>query len=153
MQLQFKDLKKIQKEKTVYIPGVFDLFHIGHLKLLKKIKKQFPKHKIVVGIMSDEFVIKCKNPKGPIINQNDRITLINSCKYVDYSFICPFWQDKKIPQFENIKDFKPDYVIYKDESYLKFQELFLQLNSKIIIITSNSKTHTSSIIDQIKSKY
>lgn len=62
-----------------YTTGVFDLFHIGHLNLLKSAKGMCDK--LVVGVTVDELV-KYKG-KNAMIPFEDRIEIVRSCKYVD----------------------------------------------------------------------
>ena len=62
-----------------YTTGVFDLFHIGHLNLLKNAKGMCDK--LVVGVSTDELV-QYKGKK-PLIPFEDRIEIVRSCKYVD----------------------------------------------------------------------
>jgi cytidyltransferase-like protein len=66
----------------VYCCGVFDLCHLGHMKLFEKIKKSFD-HPIwlIVGVHSDETVKSYK--REPIINECFRIETVKLCKYVD----------------------------------------------------------------------
>ena len=62
-----------------YTAGVFDLFHIGHLNLLKNAKSMCDK--LIVGVTVDDLVsYKGKNAMIPF---NERIEIIRSCKYVD----------------------------------------------------------------------
>lgn len=62
-----------------YTAGVYDLFHIGHLNLLKNAKGMCDK--LVVGVTVDELVrYKGKNALIPF---EDRIEIVRSCKYVD----------------------------------------------------------------------
>lgn len=69
------------KNKIVgYTTGVFDMFHIGHLNILKKAKEQCDY--LIVGVSTDELVQKYKN-KTPIIPFNERKSIIESIKYVD----------------------------------------------------------------------
>ena len=62
-----------------YTAGVYDLFHIGHLKLLKNAKGMCDK--LVVGVTVDELV-KYKG-KEAMIPYEDRSEIVRSCKYVD----------------------------------------------------------------------
>lgn len=62
-----------------YTAGVFDLFHIGHLNLLKNAKSMCDK--LIVGVTVDDLVsYKGKNAMIPF---NERIEIVRSCKYVD----------------------------------------------------------------------
>ena len=58
---------------------MWDLFHIGHLKLFKKIKKKFGY--LIVGVHSDKLATKSK--RKPIIPHKDRAEIIKSIKLVD----------------------------------------------------------------------
>ncbi len=62
-----------------YTTGVYDLFHIGHLNLLKNAKGMCDK--LVVGVTVDELV-EYKG-KRSMIPFEDRIEIVRSCKYVD----------------------------------------------------------------------
>ena len=62
-----------------YAAGVFDLFHIGHLNLLKNAKGMCDR--LVVGVTVDELVTY--KGKTPMIPFYDRIEIIRSIKYVD----------------------------------------------------------------------
>lgn len=62
-----------------YTTGVYDLFHIGHLNLLKNAKGMCDK--LIVGVTVDELV--SYKGKYPIIPFEDRIEIVRSVKYVD----------------------------------------------------------------------
>lgn len=66
--------------KTVYTSGTFDLFHIGHLNILRRSKALGDR--LVVGVSTDELVASYKKSK-PIIPFEDRIAIIESLKDVD----------------------------------------------------------------------
>lgn len=70
----------MKKYKVGYTTGVFDMFHIGHLNILKRAKEQC--EFLIVGVSTDELVNKYKN-KNPIIPFEDRIKIVESIKYVD----------------------------------------------------------------------
>jgi glycerol-3-phosphate cytidylyltransferase len=66
--------------KLLYTGGTFDLFHSGHVNFLRQCK--FLADKVIVSLNTDAFIEKYKNKK-PIMNFEERKTLIASCKYVD----------------------------------------------------------------------
>lgn len=71
---------KMNGYKIGYTTGVFDLFHIGHLNILKNAKSKCDI--LIVGVTTDEEVLRVKNRK-PIIPFDERIELVKSIKYVD----------------------------------------------------------------------
>lgn len=67
-------------EMTIgYTTGVYDLFHVGHLNLLKNAKGMCDK--LVVGVTVDELV--AYKGKRAMIPFEDRIEIVRSCQYVD----------------------------------------------------------------------
>lgn len=62
-----------------YTYGVFDLFHIGHLNLFKRIKQNY--NQLIVGVHNDEQVMTYKDK--PIISYEERLEIVRSCRYVD----------------------------------------------------------------------
>ena len=80
----------MEKYKVGYAAGVFDMFHIGHLNLLKKAKEHCDY--LIVAVSTDELVQKEKN-KTPIIPFEERAEIVNSIKFVD----------KVVPQYDKNK--------------------------------------------------
>ena len=77
------ELEKIASEEKRmiigYTAGVYDLFHIGHLNLLKNAKGMCDK--LIVGVTTDDLVTY--KGKHAMIPFEDRIEIVRSCKYVD----------------------------------------------------------------------
>tara|TARA_B100001093_G_scaffold33531_1_gene29055 strand:+ start:449 stop:904 length:456 start_codon:yes stop_codon:yes gene_type:complete len=86
-----------KKFKIGYTTGVFDLFHIGHLKILEQAKSLC--EKLVVGVTTDELVLY--KYKQSVIPFEERIKIVESLKCVD-SAIPQESMDKKVA-WENIK--------------------------------------------------
>lgn len=70
----------------IYCDGVFDMFHIGHAKVLEQAKKLFKHVYLLVGVSGDEDTIA---KKGKIVmNQTERSEIITHCRWTD-EVICP----------------------------------------------------------------
>ena len=70
----------MEKRTIGYTAGVFDLFHIGHLNILKAAKEQC--EYLIVGVSTDELVRGYKH-KTPIIPFNERVEIVKAIRYVD----------------------------------------------------------------------
>lgn len=66
--------------KVGYTTGVFDLFHVGHLNIIRRAKEQCDH--LIVGVSTDELVKTYKN-KQPVIPFEERMMIVESIKYVD----------------------------------------------------------------------
>lgn len=70
----------MKKYKTGYLAGVFDLFHVGHLNLIRNAKEHC--EYLIVGALSDELAAKLKkNP--PYISFEERKQILEAVRYVD----------------------------------------------------------------------
>ena len=74
----------MKQYKTGYTQGVFDMFHIGHLNLLKAASEQC--EELIVGVNSDELVEAYKH-KRPVIGQRERAEIVSNIKCVSNCFI------------------------------------------------------------------
>ncbi len=69
-----------KKYKVGYTTGVYDMFHIGHLNIIKRAKEQC--EYLIVGVSTDDVVEEYKN-KRPIIPFEERCAIVEAIKYVD----------------------------------------------------------------------
>lgn len=139
--------KKALKNKNLiigYTTGVYDLFHIGHLNLLKNAKAMCDK--LIVGVSVDELVMY-KN-KRSIIPFHERIEIVRHCKYVDIA-IPQYSTDK----YKEIQKIKANYLFVGDDWYQdkkwKHMELKLKkINCKVIYFPYTKGT-SSTLINNI----
>ena len=133
---------------NVYIDGVFDLFHRGHLEAINKARTVRDNVYLMVGVISDSDAISYK--RKPIFHEDDRYTIINSIKGIDkvifpaplivnQDFVKKHNIDIVLHGFSNINDFNKQQEFYKDISNI-FE-----------IIPYFPYTSTSSYIEQIYS--
>jgi ethanolamine-phosphate cytidylyltransferase len=89
--LQFSEPHRSPKQgdKIVYVDGDWDLFHLGHVGLLKKAREMGDY--VVVGIHDDATVSTLKGPLFPIMSLQERTLCLLACRYVDEVIIgAPF---------------------------------------------------------------
>jgi glycerol-3-phosphate cytidylyltransferase len=141
----------MSKKIIGYTTGVYDMFHIGHLHLLKKAKNRCDY--LIVGVSTDELVQQYKN-KTPIIPFENRLEIIASLKFVDevvavthrdkkqsyldigydVLFVGDDWQGSEV--FNDLEAFlseynaKVEYFPYtKEVSSTKFTEILTDISS------------------------
>jgi cytidyltransferase-like protein len=137
----------------IYVDGIWDLFHMGHVLHLKDIKNlDNSENYLIVGIISDKDAKNYK--RKPIYNFEQRKILLESCKYVDEIIDNPpliinekFLADNSIDLvchgFMNKKD---------EEKQTDFFKIPIELN-KFRAIQYNMGISTTAIIDKIKKYY
>ena len=136
------------KKKVVgYTSGVYDLFHIGHLNLLKKAKEQCDY--LIVSVSTNELVQEYKNRK-PIINLKDRMAIVEAIKYVDK--VVPQINRDKLEAFHTFK-FDKIFVGSDWKGTDLWGNLETQLNqfgSKVVYFEYTSGTSTTEVKRIIK---
>jgi glycerol-3-phosphate cytidylyltransferase len=90
----------------VYTGGTFDLFHSGHVNLLKKCREIAGNGEVIVSLNTDEFIEKYKN-KRPICSYEERKYVLESCRFVDLVIPNIGGTDSKI----SIMMVQPNYIV------------------------------------------
>lgn len=101
--------------KTVLTYGTFDLFHIGHVRLLGRLRSMGDR--LVVGCSTDDF--NTKKGKQCVIPYDDRVDILKSCRYVDAVFPEESWEQK----ISDIKRFSVSIFAMGDDWSGKFDYL------------------------------
>ena len=111
-----------------YTTGVFDMFHIGHLNILRRAKEKCDY--LIVGVSTDEVVEGYKHHK-PVIPYEQRAAIVEAIKYVD-EVVPQTTMDKT----EFLKQRHFDGMFHGDEwkgteLYNKYEEEFAKLGARI----------------------
>ena len=136
----------------VYIDGIFDLFHRGHLESLKKAKNSYENTHLIVGVISDKVAENYK--RAPVINHQDRLEIIKSINIVDEVITDP----PLVVTLQFVEENNIDLVVHgfaNDEDWEKQKDFFKDLVefNKFKRIDYYQKTSTTDIIKKIKSEY
>ena len=128
-----------------YTTGVFDLFHIGHLNLLKNAKAMCDK--LMVGVTTDELIVNYKKKKA-VIPFTERCEIVRNIKYVDA--VVP---QETMDKFEAWKKLKFDVIFvgddwYNTEKWQNIENQFKKVEVRIIFFPYTKGT-SSTMINQI----
>jgi len=126
-------------KKIGYTTGVFDLFHIGHLNILKRARLECDY--LIVGITTDELTMSVKGEK-PFIPFEERMEIVESIKFVDE--VVPQTNYNKMEAWNNLKF---DRMFVGDDwkgtkEWIKIEKDLSQYNVEIIYFSYT--LHTSS---------
>lgn len=121
----------MKKYKVGYTTGVFDMFHIGHLNILRRAKEQC--EYLVVGITTDKLCYTRKN-KYPIINEKERKEIVEAIKYVDQTvFQCD------MNKFKMVNEVHADVVFVGSDwkgtdAWKQYEKDFAQLGCDVVYL-------------------
>lgn len=140
-----KNKSKTTKKQIIgYTTGVFDLFHVGHLNLLRSAKSMCDH--LIVGVTSDELV--SYKYKRAVVPFKERLEIIRSIKYVD-TVVGQYDMDK----FVAWKKFKFDVMFvgddwYNTDKWKKIEKQFKDVGVKIVYIPYTRGT-SSTLINEV----
>lgn len=135
----------MSKYKIGYTTGVYDMFHIGHLNLIKRAKEQC--EFLIVGVTTDELALY-KN-KAPIIPYEERSQIVAALKYVD----------KVVPQetmdkMQAYNKYKFDVVFVGDDwkntdKWNKIEEDFKKVNVDVVYFPYTKGTSSTILREKL----
>lgn len=102
-------------ERTVLTYGTFDLFHIGHLRLIERLAAMGDR--LIVGVSTDEF--NATKGKTSVVSYEDRADIVSSIKGVDLVLPEEGWDQKA----RDIEDNDVDVFVMGDDWKGKFDHL------------------------------
>ena len=87
-----RNLRQNTSKKIVLATGTFDLFHYEHVMYLEEAKQ---KGEILVVAVKGNNGARLKGPNRPIIDENQRVVIVDAIRYVDYSVIADYDENYK----------------------------------------------------------
>lgn len=136
----------------IYIDGIFDLFHYGHLESFRKCHNLNEDVHLIVGVINDDDAEGYK--RRPIINEEQRYAIVENVKYVNEIIRdAPLIITEKFIEENNI-----DLVVHgfsNDDDWNKQKKFFEYLikENKFERIEYYDKISTTEILNKIKSYY
>ena len=129
-----------------YTAGVYDLFHIGHLNLLKNAKGMCDK--LIVGVTVDDLVLY--KGKKAMIPFEDRLEIVRSCKYVDA--VVPQYDMDKLAICKklgaSIMFVGDDW--YGSEKWKEYEEEFKKEGIRIVYFPYTKGVSSTKISEELK---
>lgn len=130
--------------KIGYTTGVFDLFHIGHVQLLRNAKSLCDK--LVVGVTVDELV--AYKGKKSVIPFHERISVVQACKYVDVAI-----PQRSIDKVDAVKKLNAEFLFvgddwYGHETWQRMENDLEELDCKVVYFPYTEGT-SSTLINQV----
>ncbi|KAJ5353349.1 hypothetical protein N7452_002323 [Penicillium brevicompactum] len=135
----------------VYADGVFDLFHLGHMRQLEQAKKAFPDTYLIVGVTGDE---ETHLRKGlTVLSGAERAETIRHCKWVDEVIPCCPW----IVTPEFLSEHQIDYVAHDDLPYgaAEGDDIYapIKQQGKFLVTQRTEGVSTTGIITRVVRDY
>ncbi len=139
-------LGRARRGKTVvFTNGCFDLFHAGHLKVLRFAKRQGDL--LVVALNSDDSVRRIKDPRRPILPLKDRAALLAGLKDVDFVT----WFSEDTP-WNLIRRLRPE-VLVKGGDWAGDEIVGREFAKRVLRIPLMKGRSTTGIIETILRRY
>lgn len=135
----------------VYADGVFDLFHLGHMRVLQQAKTAFPDTHLIVGVTGDSETFKRKGLT--VMSAKERAESVRHCRWVDEVIEdCPWIIDIEFLEKHNI-----DYVAHDDLPYgaSEGDDIYAPIKEKgMFLVTQRTEgVSTTGIITKIVRDY
>ena len=125
--------------------GTFDLFHLGHLNIIKRCKSyNDDDNYLIVGVSSDKLNYN-KKQRYPIISEDQRLEIVKNLKQVDEVFI----EESLEQKLEYCLKYKADLLIMGDDHLNKF-DLLKENNIDVVYLTRTDNISTTDILNEIK---
>ena len=131
---------KFKEYNTIITYGTFDLFHVGHLKLLERISKMC--NNLIVAVSTDEF--NALKGKKCVIPFEQRAAIVAGCKYVTKVIPETSWEQKE----NDIKKYNVDAFVMGEDWKGKFD--FLKEKCEVIYLPRTPDISTTKLKSTLK---
>jgi len=137
-----------EDEVTGCVVGVFDLFHIGHLRLLQRSSKIFDK--VVAAVHQDSICERYKK-KLPVIPFEHRLEILKGCKYVDEVITAPppdGMEGSHQRGVDFLNENNLDYMIhsYAEQEFLDYHYASIIKEHRLFLLEETPDYHSSDLI-------
>ena len=138
----------MKKYKIGYTSGVYDMFHIGHLNLLKRAKEQCDY--LVVGVTTDELA-QYKH-KTPIVPYEERRQIVESIKYVDLAV-----PQENMDKLASCKKYNADVIFVGDDwkgtdKWNKIEEDLATIGAEVVYFPYTKGTSSTILREKLVNK-
>lgn len=139
----------MKKYKIGYTTGVFDMFHIGHLNILRRAKEQCDY--LIVGVSTDELVQSYKH-KTPIIPFEERLQIVEAIRYVDR--VVP---QTSLDKFAAWNELHFDAIFHGDDwkgsaLYQQIEEKLRQVGCEMVFLPHTKGTSSTLLAQTLQDK-
>ena len=128
--------------RTVITFGTFDVFHVGHLRVIERAAELGDR--LVVGVSADELNLR-KKGRAPVFSQAERLAIVAALKPVDAVFVEESLEQKR----EYVLEHQADILVMGDDWTGKFD--FLSDICEVIYLPRTPSVSTTAIIEHISS--
>jgi len=137
-----------EDEVTGCVIGVFDLFHIGHLRLLQRSSKIFDK--VVAAVHQDSVALRYKK-KLPVIPFEHRLEMVKGCKYVDEVITAPppdGMEGCHDTGLDFLNENNLDYMVhsYAEQEFLDYHYASIIKEHRLFLLEETPDYHSSDLI-------
>lgn len=138
-----------KKFKTGYTTGVYDMFHIGHLNILRQAKEQC--ETLIVGVTTDELCFKRKQ-KYPIICEQDRMEILRAIRYVDKVV-----RQEDMEKIRPIKKFGADVVFVGSDwkgtdAWNQYEKEFAEVGCSVVYLDHTDGISSTILREKLQDK-
>jgi len=126
--------------KHVLTFGTFDLFHVGHLRILKRAAELGDR--LTVGVSSDALNLS-KKGRAPYFSEDERLELVSSVRFVDAVFLEESLEEKR----RYLTDHAADVLVMGDDWAGRFDEF--DDVCTVMYLPRTPSISTTAVIEQI----